>query len=591
MRREHAFTARRRAVERIGLLAVRDHRLTQLAAEERSWREALDRKAETRPELAPPASGPRGGAPRIDANLTTIAGHTGGPCKGESDEQRGWHDKPASSGSIRKVVDDHVTRIFGLLDRQGDERQFDEVERSLRDLVFALGRLLLAFYLARRHETSDQYVARWARRGLRRPALRRKHLHTFFGRVTYWRTHLRPTDGKGVHPLDVALGLTADAFSFLVVETSARLSTLLSYEQVTAVLLYFLSWSPSKTSVERSVLGLGRQTSDWFASAPAPEGDGEVLVIQIDSKATPTATDEELEKRRGKRNRGKKAPSPRHRGKQNRQRRGSKKRRKKGDKSKNGRAATLVLMYSLRKAVDENGKSILLGPLNKRVYASYASKRHAFAVARREATKRGFGPKTRKLVHLITDGDEDLERNAKKFFPNARHTLDIVHVLEYFWEAGRFAYPEGSPELAAWVKARTRQLYAGQSALAVLALNELDVAPGQRKRLAEILSYLQKRLKMMKYDELRAQDLDVSSGAVEGGVRHVIAKRFDCGGMRWIRERAEALLALRCIEINGDWDEFVRFARGRALAADPLQGEIRVLSKAPASLPTLEVAA
>ena len=50
---EYAFTARRRAVERIGLPAVRGHRLTQLAGEERSWREALDRKADTSPELVP----------------------------------------------------------------------------------------------------------------------------------------------------------------------------------------------------------------------------------------------------------------------------------------------------------------------------------------------------------------------------------------------------------------------------------------------------------------------------------------------------------------------------------------------------------
>ena len=52
-RGEYAFAARRRAVERIGLQAVRAHRLTQLAAEERSWREQLDRKAETSPELIP----------------------------------------------------------------------------------------------------------------------------------------------------------------------------------------------------------------------------------------------------------------------------------------------------------------------------------------------------------------------------------------------------------------------------------------------------------------------------------------------------------------------------------------------------------
>ncbi len=50
---EYAFTARRRAIERIGLLGVRSHRLAQLSHEERSWREQLDRKGETSPELIP----------------------------------------------------------------------------------------------------------------------------------------------------------------------------------------------------------------------------------------------------------------------------------------------------------------------------------------------------------------------------------------------------------------------------------------------------------------------------------------------------------------------------------------------------------
>jgi hypothetical protein len=33
----------------------------------------------------------------------------------------------------------------------------------------------------------------------------------------------------------------------------------------------------------------------------APEGEGDVLVIEVDGKATPTATEDELKKRRGKR--------------------------------------------------------------------------------------------------------------------------------------------------------------------------------------------------------------------------------------------------------------------------------------------------
>ena len=58
---------------------------------------------------------------------------------------------------------------------------------------------------------------------------------------------------------------------------------------------------------------------------------------------------------------------------------------------------------------------------------------------------------------------------------------------------------------------------------------------------------------------LRAEDLEISSGAVDGAVRYVIAQRFDCGGMRWIKERAEALLQLHCIEVNNDWEAFITF--------------------------------
>ena len=47
------------------------------------------------------------------------------------------------------------------------------------------------------------------------------------------------------------------------------------------------------------VLGFGRHTTEWFEQLPPPKNDGQVLVIQIDSKGTPTATEEELNKRRG----------------------------------------------------------------------------------------------------------------------------------------------------------------------------------------------------------------------------------------------------------------------------------------------------
>ena len=52
-RGDYSFAARRRSIGRLGLPAVRNHRLAQLAAEERSWRAAIEREHEANPDLAP----------------------------------------------------------------------------------------------------------------------------------------------------------------------------------------------------------------------------------------------------------------------------------------------------------------------------------------------------------------------------------------------------------------------------------------------------------------------------------------------------------------------------------------------------------
>jgi hypothetical protein len=50
---------------------------------------------------------------------------------------------------------------------------------------------------------------------------------------------------------------------------------------------------------------------------------------------------------------------------------------------------------------------------------------------------------------------------------------------------------------------------------------------------------------------------------------------MDCAGMRWITGRAEALLQLRCIELNGDWDQF--FEWGYERWKDKLAEEKKVI--------------
>lgn len=479
------------------------------------------------------------------------------------------------------------------------EKTFKSFEQSLIPLAFGLARIVIMLFLAagedREFARTPERAERSGRTFRRRPAQAR-NLSTFFGVVRYWRTYMRAdsqgSDRTGFHPLDLALGLTTDRLSMHLLSLATRLATTMSYAQAQAAIGWFLLSAPSTEVIEQAVLGLGSRTGEWFALCPAPEGDGDVLVTQFDGKASPTATDTELARRRGKRRKSKHPKSPRHRGRTNRARNGSKPRRKKGDKSKNGRAATVVVMYTLRRS----GK-LLLGPINKRVYASFGPKRHAFEIARREADKRGFGKGSGKMHQIVTDGDDDLAANVKEYFPEAIHTIDVMHVIEYLWKAAGCLYREGSKALCEWVDAQKDLLYAGKAAEIVEELRKrMSALPkarkGRRERLSKATEYISKRQDKMNYAKLRALDLEIGSGAAEGAVKHVIAVRFDQGGMRWIRERAEALLQLRCIEINGDWDRFIEWVHEdmRAAATASVRPK-RLQQKTASSLPKLPEAA
>jgi len=468
---------------------------------------------------------------------------------------------------------------------------FYKFEKQLMIQVFELGRLFLSLFLWNR-EADYQSCGHKIEKGHKNQGLKDRKIGTVFGKVRYWRTYIyRGKAFGGCYPLDIELGLPWDGFSMQVRSYASRLATKMSYSQAVVVFSLFFQWSPCQKTFEEMVLGLGKYTGQWFEAAPAPENDGQVLVIQIDSKGTPTATEEELEKRRGERAVNPHPGSQRHRGRASRKCRGPKKRKKKGDKSKNAKMTTVVVIYTLKRSPD----GLLEGPVNKKVYASYAPKRHAVAIARREADKRGFTSDSGRLIQIVTDGDKDLQRYAEQFFPGTIHTVDIFHVIEYLWKAGGRLYKEGSDELVQWVEEQKDHLYDGNASKIVEEIEDRlkkipRKGPGNKKRrecLETTKTYVSKRLDKMDYKSLREQDLEIGSGSVEGAVNYVVAKRFDSGGMRWIKERAEALLQLRCIEINGDWDSFISYVHDKTSREAKLYEENFFLkSKKAADLPT-----
>jgi len=369
----------------------------------------------------------------------------------------------------------------------------------------------------------------------------------------------------------------------------SRLSTRVSFATSALLFRCFYGWSPSGEAIECLVLGLGRDACVYMEQVVSYPDEGEVLVIEVDGKASPTATPQELAKRRGKRKKKEGGcHCQRHRHKACKRCR--RKRRKKGDKSKNGRSATLVVMYTLKRGDD----GLLHGPLNKKVWASYAPRQVMLEWARRQATRRGFPPGTDKRIHIVIDGERCLKKGLSKLFPEASFSLDIRHLEEKLWTTGRCFHKEGSPELEEWVEAKRSLLYEGRAAELVLQLKALRKSlsrrakrdAAKREALTRLIRYMEDRLDMLAYARRIEEDLPIATGIVEGAARYVIGERLDCAGMRWIPERAEALLRLRCIELNGEWDQFFEWSYQQWIEKLRQKEKVIVRKEAPDDLPS-----
>jgi hypothetical protein len=477
---------------------------------------------------------------------------------------------PPTLEELQQQIQQRLDEIVAYCVRDQGPISFLDFEKTLLGLLRSLGCLLIPLFLRARHSRLD--LTPWTQtRGYRvADHDAQRTLKTSGGEVTYQRAFLLPRrgGGPGVHPLDVALGLTRDSYSPLVIGWFCRLATRVSFQLASSLGEMFLGAAPPVSAIEEWVLGLARPAYVYLSAGPLPRDEGEVLVIEVDGKAAPTATEQELARRRGPRSRHRRGCDcgcQRHRGRARRKQRGRKPRRKKGDKSKNGRSATLVVMYTLRRGADGR----LHGPCNKKVYGTFGTRQAALNWAREQATRRGFPPGTDKTVQIVFDGEECLEQRCRRLFRGAILTLDIRHTQEKLWEVGRLFHREGSAELSGWVEDLEELLYKGHVRTLLQRLKQEfhgvsrrgPGTKGKRQALTKVIGYLEARVKLMDYGRWRKEDLVIATGVVEGAARYVVGERLDNSGMRWIEERAEAVLLLRCIEVNGDWEDFTRWSQ------------------------------
>jgi hypothetical protein len=139
--------------------------------------------------------------------------------------------------------------------------------------------------------------------------------------------------------------------------------------------------------------------------------------------------------------------------------------------------------------------------------------------------------------------------------------IDFIHVVEYLWRAAWCFYPEGDPAAEGWVHEQATKLLAsgqaGQVAAAIrrkATYHRLESA--DRKGADEAAAYLHNHKQQMDYPTALASGWPIATGVIEGACRHLVKDRMDITGARWCLQTAEAVLKLRALIANDDFDEY-----------------------------------
>ena len=76
--------------------------------------------------------------------------------------------------------------------------------------------------------------------------------------------------------------------------------------------------------------------------------------------------------------------------------------------------------------------------------------------------------------------------------------------------------------------------------------------------LERLSGYIERNREGIWYDEARAQDISIGSGSVDKAGDILICRRMKLRGMRWSKTGADAVLSIRILVYNREWDDFWR---------------------------------
>ena len=139
--------------------------------------------------------------------------------------------------------------------------------------------------------------------------------------------------------------------------------------------------------------------------------------------------------------------------------------------------------------------------------------------------------------------------------------LDLLHATGYLWDAVHLFQPSGSPLATKLMKVLVHALLDGVGTGVIRWLQDLaeqgHLSAAARARLEQIHGYFDRHRDRIHYDRYLAAGYPIASGVIEGACRHAVKDRMERAGMHWTLPGAQALLNLRCVALNDEWEPFM----------------------------------
>jgi hypothetical protein len=171
-----------------------------------------------------------------------------------------------------------------------------------------------------------------------------------------------------------------------------------------------------------------------------------------------------------------------------------------------------------------------------------------------EAWQRGWARAEKRVV--LGDGAEWIWNQANLHFPEAIQIVDLYHAREHLWSLGGKLYPNDSPAQKRWVMVRKDKLDEGKiEPLVALLRSQAASRPELAEDLRSEANYFEDNKERMRYPKFRKQGLFIGSGVIEAGCKTVLG-RLKQSGMFWTVRGANAIIALRCCQLSGRFEDY-----------------------------------